>query len=502
MSEVPQHDDQHHETRKDVAVSMRNALKLGGSLILTLGIGFGVRIALRRHLGPAVMGPINFADAFATVAFAFVGLGIDTYIRKVVPVTLDAANEFLGTIFAARAVLTGVAFVAMYGVLEWMGQPPDVRLLVWVTGAAQCAITFNLTFVALLQSARTIDGLSTINVISKLLWAAGFVATIVFDLPIVGIPLSVFVAETLKLVVGYFLARKHLKLKLAIDWKQLKPVLRSSFPFYMNAVALVIVNRFDVNVLKVRADDTEIGLYSAASELAQMTFVLTPMIGGVVMPLFARAQARGQAEYQAMVRRTIELVLTLAFPASLFIAAGADVWVHVLLGQQYAASALALSILAPSFLLTYVATVTAVALNLSGGEWTVTVTSLLSVFVNPLLVMVLVTFGKTWGTGGAGAACALAQVGTELFVVSVMFYRIGKAAADRRLVSMVIKSALACVIVMVLDRVVLASFGAARLIIDALIYVGLVIGTRALSIKETLGFVKQVRAQRAAAAAS
>lgn len=484
--------------RSDVAVSMRNALKLGGSLVLTLGIGFGVRIALRRHLGPAVMGPLNFADAFTATAFVFIGLGLDTYVRKVVPVAIEAANQFIGTIFAARAILSVVVFGTMALVLEWMGQPPEVRLLVAVYGAAQLATTFNQTLVALLQSARTIDGLSALNVVSKLIWAGGFIATIVFNLPIVGIPLSVLVAELLKLTVGFFLARKHVKLVLRIDWSQLRPVLRSAFPFYVNAVALVIVNRFDVNVLKVRADDTEIGLYSAAAELAQMTFVLTPMIPGIIMPLFARAQSRSVEEYHQLVRRTIELVLTLAFPVSLAIAVGADFWVQILLGEQYAASAWALSILGPSFLLTYAAVVISVALNLSGAEWTVTVTSVSSMFVNPLLVMIFVTFGKTWGPGGAGAACALAAVGTELVVLAAMFIRIGNIAMDSRLAKMLVKSTLACAVVFAVDRLELQAMGPARIVVDGLLYAALVIGSGAVSVKETMAFARQLRAQRAA----
>lgn len=485
-------------SRSDVAVSMRNALKLGGSLVLTLGIGFGVRIALRRHLGPAVMGPLNFADAFTATAFVFVGLGIETWIRKVVPVAVDAANEFLGTVFAARVIISVGLYAAMAGILSVMGQPDEVRLLVWVYGAAQLVISFNQTFVAMLQSARTIDGLSALNVVSKLLWAAGFIVTIVFSLPIVGIPLSILGSELLKMIGSAVLARKHTRMELHVDWSKLRPVLRSAFPFYVNAVALVVVNRFDVNVLKVRADDTEIGLYSAASELAQMTFVLTPMITGVVMPLFARAHSRGPEEFHQMVRRTTELVLTLAFPVSLAIALGADLWVHLLLGEAYAASSLSLAILGPSFLLTYIAVVISAALNLSGGEWTVTVTSISSMFVNPALVMILVTFGKTWGPGGAGAACALAAVGTELSVLSVMFYRLGKRAIDVRLAKMIVKSTLACIVVAAVDRLVLQPIGPVRILLDGALYAVLVVVSGAVSIRETVAFARQVKAERAA----
>jgi len=485
----------------EVHTTLKNALKLGGSLVLTLVIGFGVRIALRRFLGPTVIGPVNFADAFATTGFVFLGLGLDTYIRKVVPVRLERASDFVGTFLALRAAMSLVIFAVMAGVLEWMGQPPEVRVLVWAYGAAQLFLSLNQTFTALLQSARTIDGLSVLNVVSKLLWAAGFVATMAFRWPLVGIPLSVAAAEALKAAVGFRLARKHLGLTLRVDWAQVRPVLRASFAFYVNAVALVVVNRFDVNVLKVRADDTEIGLYSAASELAQMTFVMTPMLGGVVAPLFARTLAKGRDEYGQVLRRTLELVLAFAFPASLAILVGADFWVRILLGPQYAASAWALAILGPTFLLTYVAVVVATALNLSGGEWTVTVTSLVSLVLNPVLVLALVALSRGWGVGGGGAACAMAAIVTETVVLVAMLWRMGRVVIDARLVRMVVKTTLACVAVVAVDRFALQGLGYARLLVDAGLYAALVLASGALSVRETVGFVKSLRAQRAAMAA-
>lgn len=487
--------DSHHA---DVATTLRNAVKLGGSLLLTLVIGFGTRIALRRYLGPAVIGPVNFADAFTTTAFVFLGLGIDTHLRKIVPVTLEGANAFLGTIFLVRLLLSALVFGAMGMVLTWMGQPDEVRTLVWAYGAAQLVMSFNFTLAALLQSARTVDGLSVLNVISKIMWAAGFVATMVFQWPLVGIPLSVLAAEVVKLVGSYVLAVRHVKLELKLDWASLWPTLRASFVFYMNGVALVVVSRFDVNVLKVATVDAEVGLYSAASEIAQITMVMTPMMTGVVMPLFARTQARSKEEFHAIVRRTVELVLVIAAPVSLVLSLGADVWVKLLLGDQYAPAAWALSILSPSLLLTYIAVIIAVALNMNDQGWTVTLTSMMSMFVNPIAVLTFVSLSKTlgWGQGGGGAACALAAVTTETIVVSVMFWRFGRVAFDARLLKVLFKTAAVGTTVFLIDRLLLQSLGPARLLLDGVLYVGLVLGTGAVSIQDTVGFLKQVRAAR------
>ena len=60
------------------------------------------------------------------------------------------------------------------------------------------------------------------------------------------------------------------------------------------------------------------------------------------------------------------------------------------------------------------------------------------------------------------------------------------------------KTVLACVVVMLVDRLLLNGLGPARLLIDALIYVGLVLTMGAVSVSESLALVKTMRANRRA----
>jgi O-antigen/teichoic acid export membrane protein len=480
-----------------VATTFRNGLKLGGSLLVTVVIGFGVKIALRRFLGPTVIGPVNWADGLSASVFVIIGLGFDTHLRKVVPIDPTKASDFVGTFFVLRALFTALLFGGITLYLQYTNATREEFLLVYAFGASQFVFWLNNTFQAILHSTRTVDALSIINVVSKLVWAAGFIATMVFKLPLIGIPLSVLAGEVLKAIVGWQQSIKHAQLSMRVDWAQVVPVMKASFAFYVTAVAVTILNRFDVNVLKHASNDTEIGLYSSASELSQMTFVLAPMLGGVLMPLFARAHARNQAEYENILRRTLEFMLMLAIPPSLAIAVGSDVWVKLFLGSQYTDAALALRILGPNFLLTYVAMVCAIALNLTGGEWTVTVTSILGMFFNPLMVTALVApCLALFGTGGAGAAAAFAQVGTELLITSIMLIRMGKSTFDRRSLSMLAKTALVCAIVVLVDRQLL-SLGPARLVVDAVVYVVGVLAIGAVKVRETVTFVKQLRRREA-----
>ena len=58
-------------------LAIRNAFTLGGALVFTWGIALGIRIVVPRHLGPTAFGELNFADAFTSMFFVMLDLGLE-----------------------------------------------------------------------------------------------------------------------------------------------------------------------------------------------------------------------------------------------------------------------------------------------------------------------------------------------------------------------------------------------------------------------------------------
>ena len=69
-----------HDWRKKESCLHFNAIKLGGSLVVTWGIALIARLYIPRHLGPERFGILKFADAFTATAFVVMGLGLG-YVR-------------------------------------------------------------------------------------------------------------------------------------------------------------------------------------------------------------------------------------------------------------------------------------------------------------------------------------------------------------------------------------------------------------------------------------
>jgi O-antigen/teichoic acid export membrane protein len=227
--------------------------------------------------------------------------------------------------------------------------------------------------------------------------------------------------------------------------------------------------------------------------------MVTPMIGWVLIPLFARARARSDEEYTRVMRRSLELVLAIAFPTTLFMALGADEWIHLLYGEAYAPAAAALRVLSSVFVLTYVAMLSSNALILTGRAWAQAFISMTGMLVNPLLNWLCIPPAVAWyGRGGAGIGAACAQLGTEIVVTVAMTVLVGKRAFDRRSLVVIAKTLVVCGAVVALDRLLGSRVHPAlRLGADVGLYVALALGLGAVKLRELVALVREARARHA-----
>ena len=296
---------------------------LGASLVATWSVALVVRLYLPRHLGPALFGAFNFADTFAATFFIFLGLGVETYIQKVIPVRPRHASDFLGGFIAVARDPRRLRHVGD-GRRDG-ADPPAARgaagRLRLRRGPAP-RLDRHHAGGALARVARRRGPRRIVNVASKALWGAGVAVAIATRAGLVGLAVAFLVAEAVRMAVLARLARRHLHLELRFEPAAVRAVILASLPFYMNQVANTIYAKVDVSLLTVLTNDTEVGWYGAASNLASLALLVSPLVGAVLLPLLSRAAARSRDELFAILRRVIEAVLLAVMPISLFAGLG------------------------------------------------------------------------------------------------------------------------------------------------------------------------------------
>ncbi len=486
----------HGTLRHDVRRAVGDAAKLGLSLVGTWAIGLAVRVYLPRHLGPEAFGGFQFADAFTTALLVAAVLGVDTYTRKEVATRREHASDFFGGTFLMRLALSAVLLAAGTAALHAAGKDDQVLRLVVVLGAAQVLAGLSAIYAAMLQAVGRVNGLSVWNVASKVAWGVGIAAALAAGWGVTGAAAAVLASEALKCAALAVLTRRHVGLRFRVDLRASAAVVRASLPFFTANVATMLYGKVDVTIMSFLAGDTEVGWYGAAATVAGMSMLLSPLIGWVLLPLTSRAAARSEAELMLVTRRATETILSVAIPTSLLLYVAAEPVVALMFGPAYGPAVLSLRLLAPTFVLSYVAMVSASVLVRLERGWAVSGVALSAMLLSPALNLWLMPRAmRALGPGGAGAGAATALVLTELYAAGAMAWLIGRRGVDRRLGGALLRTAAVCAGVVVLDRL-LAPLGAWRLGVDAVAYVAGVLATGAVNAGEVAGFVRTTVAAR------
>ena len=510
VDHAPEHAAPEAQTRRDLSVALRNALKLGGSLLATWAVGLVVSFAVPRQLGPQHFGILYYAESFTGAVFVVTGLGIDTYIQKSVSIRPRHASDFFGTVLAIRALLSALVLVGML-VYERAGNDTvETIAAVMMYGLTQVLVTMNASLSALLQSATKVGRLAISNVVSKILWGGGVLFALRMHAPVWLVILPLFATELLKSFAVFVVVRREIDLRLTFDLSATWAVLREAWPFFVNTAAFTVGSMLDGAMMKRLASPEDLGFYGGAKRIAAVALLLSPLVSWVLMPLLTRARARSDDEFFAVLRRAIEAVLVGAIPATMLLAIGADVWIRLLYGTAqnpgaYDPAIMTLRVLAPSFVLTYAAVLLATALILFDRAWPVTLVSIGSLVIQPFLILLMVPYGgRHFGAGGAGLGNAMVFSFLELFSVVGFACYLGRRAVDRRCVLAVAGSLAAFASAAVLDAFI-RDLGPARLLVDTILYAGVVFATRAVRVSDVRTVIQlflERRRERAAAKAA
>jgi O-antigen/teichoic acid export membrane protein len=170
---------------------------------------------------------------------------------------------------------------------------------------------------------------------------------------------------------------------------------------------------------------------------------------------------------------------------------------------EFAPAALVLRTMSATFVLTYLNVISANCLAALDRGWTVTITSVATLLLTPVLNFILIPLGlKHFGPSGGAAACAASIVIAEGLTTTVMIQRLGPRALDRRLLSCLARTLITGVTVVAFDFV-LSTQGMLpwlRVGVDAAVYVGLALLTGSVRVSEAVAFVKLAKSQRRAGA--
>lgn len=185
--------------------------------------------------------------------------------------------------------------------------------------------------------------------------------------------------------------------------------LKVGLQYHLAAVALFLLLRADVFILNAQVSDADVGLYSVAVAIAELTFLFTDSLAQVVLPSQVQHSLQKAGEYTAYIMR-VSLVICVLIVLGL--ALGGRFVVPLIFGDAFRRSAGAILALGPGIVaFAMIRTLGGVLIRLD-RPFLISGVTTAALVANVALNLILIPH---FGIIGAGVASSLAYSGLAVF---------------------------------------------------------------------------------------
>ncbi len=319
--------------------AVKNASWLIVTRIIQALLSFIISSLTARLLGPSNFGLINYAASVVAFVVPVMKLGFDGILVQEYVDHPDDEGKILGTslllnIFSSVLCMIGVISFCM------ISTPNETETII------VCGL-YSLMLIA--QAIEMIQYWYQAHLLSKYTAIFSLVAYIIVScykaiLLITECGIYWFAISNAidYLVIGCALFTKYYKMgnqKLSISGETAKHLLSKGKYFILSGLMVTVFSQTSRIILKHYVDDTAVGYYSAAVAIAGVTnFVFSAVIDSM-RPLIFEAKKCGSKIYEHRIKQLYSLIIYGALAQSILISVFAEIFVSIIYGEQYIASA-------------------------------------------------------------------------------------------------------------------------------------------------------------------
>ena len=405
-------------------------------MVMVTLLGFFINLLfnmfLSRNLGPANYGDFKVAEALIDLGSLVALMGGAKAALRFLPDYLSDDNQaavwayvrlYSKLILLVSAIFVIVLFLTGYLHIQVLGHDlhPVLLAAIVVPFAALSALMGSV-----LQTARRLD-------LAFVPWALGYpllklvVCVVLFysgdSLNDVTAVASAFLAAVL--IMGFEVVQV-----LRLGLMRIAPIgqvvnpsvwLNVSLPLMFISVLQVLLNQANIYMLEIMGDETQVGIFAAASTSVGFFFILKQSVSNVLVPLMPDAAKSGRSAIARLNSMGFKRLLLLSGVLTAMFVVCADPILR-LYGADYGSAKITLFILLLGYVPTTVFSLSAIWLKYSGYERFVVKTLLTAVCVNVLLNLILIPM---FGIEGAAAASSIALLSSSLLLSIKMHAALG-----------------------------------------------------------------------------
>lgn len=384
-----------------------NAGILVSAQVVTKLLGAILAIAVARMLGVADYGLYMFAATIGMLFGLVAGFGLAQLVPREVARNIEETSQVFGEVLVLESVLTIAALVAMAGTLFRLGYRADRVVVVTLIGATMLLNSVLNVFTAFFRAHQRMGLEALTRIVFSVLSVGLGLLILLRGYGVSQLALAQLAAFGVGVALALFLIQRKLaRPSFSRRCDPYRRLLLAAWPFALSGIFIFIYDGTATVFVSFLKGDHATGLYSGALNFTRIFDIIPASIAAAVLPAMSQLWPKSSAAWRMLCRRTLKYLLIMAFPLAVGLAILSEKLIAVVLGADYAASALILRLAAWVMLIVFLNHGLTVALISMDKEKVFLRIVGLALVVNVLANLVLI---RRWGAPGAVASSLLTE---------------------------------------------------------------------------------------------
>lgn len=309
------------------------------NLILT-GSGFLFPLLtfpyVSRILEPDGIGKVAFATSFITYFVMLSWFGVGTYGVRAIAQVRDDKEKLSKTtqeILFINLIMMGVSYLLFFVLLAFSDTLKQERILLNM-------ISFQIFFttIAIEWFYAGIEQFQYVAIRTILLRLTALIATFIFintKDDYITFALISMIATVGSSVLNLINIKKYVSFKCYSDY-ELKKHLKPMFLLFLTGFAIAIYTNINTTMLGFFRTNVDVGYYNTAIRIKAISLSLVTSLGVVLLPrLSYYIQHNMQTEFNIALNKSVNFIMLIALPVSVFFAFFAKETILILAGSSY-----------------------------------------------------------------------------------------------------------------------------------------------------------------------
>ena len=316
------------------------------SRLITALVGLAIIGFLTRHLGQAGYGAYETVLSYLFIFTVLADFGL--HIIHVREISREPEKEkfISGSIFTLRLLMLASVIILALVIGIFLPYSEEIKQGILVASIFVLFSSLSQILAGIFQKYQTFYLVSFSDILTKFVQLG-----LVFYAVRAGSGLPAFI-WILSLTAGiqfaaiFFLSRRFVRFGLVFDFSYALKILKASLPVAFSILFTAIYIRTDALMLSLMRPVSDVGVYRLAAKILEALVFFPALLVELTMPSFSRFALKKGDAFEAVFKKTFNILFLMAVPVVLGLILFAKPIVLLLGGEAFAASTLPLKILA------------------------------------------------------------------------------------------------------------------------------------------------------------